>query len=247
MNIRKPVDYSAMYAAIDTFLVSDLEQTKLFCEIGRLIDERPEKGAAVAAAEYINATYTEKSGFSPRSLRRMRDFYRAYKADSDLMARAMEVSWSLNAVIIENCEEHDVRKWYVMACLKYGWSKQELCSKINENAYENSVLDINDMTWYTKTNSCSGVEQQLDEGAAHSTQAELPSAYSKRGQDESDRRVFQRFLDWNPYWGFWRELFFTVTEYYLIRLYRLFSSTGIVDRIQQFLWYRLQIAEVRIS
>ena len=110
-----------------------------------------------------------------------------------------------------------------------------------------SILDNIDMTWYTKTNSCSGVEQQLDEGAAHSTQAELPSAYSKRGQDESDRRVFQRFLDWNPYWGFWRELFFTVTEYYLIRLYRLFSSTGIVDRIQQFLWYRLQIAEVRIS
>ena len=136
MNIRKPVDYSVMYAAIDTLMVSDLEQTKLFCEIGRLIDERPEKGAAVAAAEYINATYTEKSGFSPRSLRRMRDFYRAYKTDSDLMASAMEVSWSLNAVIIENCEEHDVRKWYVMACLKYGWSKQELLWRIKDNAHE---------------------------------------------------------------------------------------------------------------
>lgn len=140
MNIRKPVDYSMMYASIDAFMVSNMEQTKLFCEIGRLIDERTEKGAAVAAAEYINATFPEKSGFSPRSLRRMRDFYRAYKADPCLMARAMEVSWTLNAVIIESFEEHDVRKWYVLACLKYGWSKQELLGQIKDKAHENTEL-----------------------------------------------------------------------------------------------------------
>ena len=145
MNIRKPVDYSMMYAAIDTLMVSDMEQTKLFREIGRLIDERPEKGAAVAAAEYINTTCPEKSGFSPRSLRRMRDFYRAYKADPDLMARAMNVSWSLNAIIIESCEEHDVRKWYVMACLKYGWSKQELLAQIKDKAHENAELILDEI------------------------------------------------------------------------------------------------------
>ena len=144
MNIRKPVDYSAMYAVIDTLMVSDMEQTKLFCEIGRLIDERTEKGAAVAAAEYINTTFPEKSGFSPRSLRRMRDFYRAYKSDPSLMARAMEVSWTLNAVIIESFEEHDVRKWYVMACLKCGWSKQELLGQIKEKAHENTTLSCDE-------------------------------------------------------------------------------------------------------
>ena len=85
MNIRKPVDYSMMYAAIDILMQSELEQTKLFCEIGKVIDERPEKGAAVAAAEYINAVFPDRSGFSPRSLRRMRYFYRAYKNDSALM------------------------------------------------------------------------------------------------------------------------------------------------------------------
>ena len=149
MNIRKPVDYSMMYATIETLMLSNLEQTKLFCEIGKVIDERPEKGAAVAAAEYINAVFPDRSGFSPRSLRRMRDFYRAYKTDPDLMARAMEVNWSLNAVIIENCEEHDVRKWYVMACLKYGWSKQELLTQIAENAHENTKLDTEEDVCYS--------------------------------------------------------------------------------------------------
>ena len=61
MNIRKPVDYSQMYEALDNLLVSSMEQTKLFCEIGKVIDERPEKGAAVAAADYITATYPNKS------------------------------------------------------------------------------------------------------------------------------------------------------------------------------------------
>ena len=141
MNIRKPVDYSQMYEALDNLLVSSMEQTRLFCEIGKVIDERPEKGAAVAAAEYITATYPNKSGFSPRGLRRMRDFYRAYKNDPSLMEEAMGISWSLNALIIETCEDHDIRKWYVRACLKNGWSKQQLASQITEKAHENSTSD----------------------------------------------------------------------------------------------------------
>ena len=162
MNIRKPVDYSMMYATIETLMLSDLEQTKLFCEIGKVIDERPEKGAAVAAAEYINAAFPDRSGFSPRSLRRMRDFYRAYKNDSALMEEAMGVSWSLNALIIENCEEHDTRKWYVKACLYYGWSKQELSVKITENAHENTILDTETRVWYTEPNNQSMEEQKHD-------------------------------------------------------------------------------------
>ena len=42
---------------------------------------RPEKGAAVMAAEHLQASCPESKGFSPRNLRRMREFYRAY-ADS---------------------------------------------------------------------------------------------------------------------------------------------------------------------
>lgn len=150
MNIRKNIDYSEMYAALDALLEPVHEQTKLFCEIGRVIDERPEKGAAVAAAEYISAAYPDMSGFSPRGLRRMRDFYRAYKNDPALMAEAMNVSWTLNALIIEKCEEDEVRRWYIHACMKFGWSKQELNSKINENAHEHIKLDIEENVCYTK-------------------------------------------------------------------------------------------------
>ena len=31
MNVRKPIDYSAMFAALDTLMAADLPQMKLYC------------------------------------------------------------------------------------------------------------------------------------------------------------------------------------------------------------------------
>ena len=55
MNIRKPTDYTAMFAALDTLMAAQLPQMELYCEIGRLVSGRAEKGAAVAASEYLQA------------------------------------------------------------------------------------------------------------------------------------------------------------------------------------------------
>lgn len=41
---------------------------------GRAVWRRTEKGAAVAAAAYLREQYPDIQGFSPRNLRRMRDF-----------------------------------------------------------------------------------------------------------------------------------------------------------------------------
>ena len=89
MNVRKSIDYSAMFAALDTLMASDMPQMKLYCEIGRLVSGRLEKGAAVAAAEYLCGTYPDVSGFSPRNLRRMREFYRAYESAPEVLAQAI--------------------------------------------------------------------------------------------------------------------------------------------------------------
>ena len=51
MNIRKAVDYSAMFAALKSAMEADLPQMKLYCEVGKIVCTRSEKGAAVAAAE----------------------------------------------------------------------------------------------------------------------------------------------------------------------------------------------------
>ena len=37
MNIRKPTDYTAMFAALDKLMAAQLPQMELYCEIGRVV------------------------------------------------------------------------------------------------------------------------------------------------------------------------------------------------------------------
>ena len=130
MNIRKSIDYSGLYAGIDKALAANLPQMELYLELGRLVSGRPEKGAAVMAAEYITANYPDRTGFSPRSLRRMRDFYRMYEGHPEALAQAMKNSWTQNIVVLEADLDMDARCWYLRAAWQFGWSKAELAKQI---------------------------------------------------------------------------------------------------------------------
>ena len=117
MNIRKPTDYTTMFAALDALMAAQLPQMELYCEIGRVVSGRVEKGAAVAASEYLQATYPVAEGFSPRNLRRMRDFYRMYGDTPELLAAAMRLNWTQNVVIMEAGLTMDERCWYIRKLL----------------------------------------------------------------------------------------------------------------------------------
>ena len=101
MNIRKPTDYTTLFAALDAAVAAQLPQMELYCEIGRVVSGRAAKGAAVAASEYLQAAYPAAEGFSPRNVRRMRDFYRMYGDTPELLAAAMRLNWTQNVVIME--------------------------------------------------------------------------------------------------------------------------------------------------
>ena len=141
MNIRKPVDYSAIFASLDKLISSELPQMGLYCGIGRIVSSRPEKGAAVAAAEYLCSAYPDASGFSPRNLRRMREFYRTYGNTPEVMAKAMSISWTQNVVILEEELALPEREWYIKAVRQFGWSKLALLKAIKESSHETIVLD----------------------------------------------------------------------------------------------------------
>lgn len=141
MNIRKPVDYFAMYRELDALLTAKLPQMKLYCKIGKLVSYRPEKGAAVATAEYLGKTYPDVSGFSPRNLRRMRDFYRAYHDTPEVLAQAMTIGWTQNVVILEAELTLQERSWYIQATRQFRWSKSTLIRMIQERAHETTTLD----------------------------------------------------------------------------------------------------------
>jgi hypothetical protein len=102
MNVRKPVDYSVMYGELTAILAQNLPQMDEIYAIGKTISQRPEKGAAVAAAEFMQTNFHDRAGFSPRNVRRMRDFYKTYENGQTLLQLAMKIGWTLNVVIMES-------------------------------------------------------------------------------------------------------------------------------------------------
>ncbi len=142
MNIRKDIDYSEMYAELDKAMAADITQMELYCEIGKAVCRRTEKGAAVAAAAYLSRQYPDAQGFFPRNLRRMRDFYRSYQDYPALLSLAMELGWTQNVVILESGLSTELRAWYLKAATQFCWSKVELTQKIADNAYEIITLTV---------------------------------------------------------------------------------------------------------
>ena len=140
MNIRKNIDYSKMYEELDTLMAQQLPQMELYCGIGKAVCRRTEKGAAVMASEYLNKLYPDVKGFSPRNLRRMRDFYRTYENQPALLSLAMQIGWIQNVVIMEADLTMELRGWYMKAVLYFGWNKAELTEMIMTSAHEKISL-----------------------------------------------------------------------------------------------------------
>lgn len=177
MNARKNIDYSAMFAALDTLMAENLPQMKLYCEIGRLITIRQEKGAAIAAAEHLQSRFPEASGFSPRSLRRMREFYRVYANAPEMMSEAMVLSWTQNIVILEAGLGMDERLWYIRAALRYGWTKSILVQKIA--AAVHLELDLTEEMCYTEENdSARDVTDSTEAAVLQSTRLENSAVHT---------------------------------------------------------------------
>ena len=149
MNIRKPADYSVLFSELDKLIAAQLPQMELYCEIGRVVSGRAEKGAAVAASEYLQTTYPAVEGFSPRNLRRMRAFYATYEESPEITRLAMSLGWTQNVAILERCSSNEERAWYIRAVLRFGWKKAKLLEAIESQAWLHSSLDEQAVSCYT--------------------------------------------------------------------------------------------------
>ena len=59
MNVRKPANYGTMYRELTAILAQNLPQMDEIHAIGKVVSCRPEKGAAVAAAEFLQANFPD--------------------------------------------------------------------------------------------------------------------------------------------------------------------------------------------
>ena len=181
MNIRKNIDYTELYEVLDDLMARQLPQMELYCEIGKAVCRRTEKGAAVMASEYLNKNYPDVKGFSPRSLRRMRDFYRTYEGHPSLLSRAMKLGWTLNVVIMEADLTMELREWYMKATEQFRWSKTELISGIASKIHLEIVLEI-------EQEICDNIPKHEDQAVRSAWMASVNSAWL----------INLRLFLWNP-------------------------------------------------
>ena len=109
MNVRKPADYGTIYRK----LTAILPQMDEMYAIGKAISQRPERGAAVAAAEFLQANFPDRTGFSPRNVRQIRDFYKTYENDQALLRLAMKIGWTLSVLIMEAKLSRLQKRFYI--------------------------------------------------------------------------------------------------------------------------------------
>lgn len=152
MNHRNTADYAEMFAVLDTIVTSGLSQMELYQAIGHAVSDRAEKGAALAAAEYLQAAYPDVAGFSPRNLRRMRDFYRSYADEPETLRQAAKIGWTQNVLIMEAELSGPEKAWYIRAVQQFSWSKAELARQISSNAHLKIALDMTEGICYTIKN-----------------------------------------------------------------------------------------------
>ena len=160
MNVRKPVDYGTMYRELTAILAQNLPQMIEAYAIGKAISQCPEKSAAVAAAEFLQANFPDRTGFSPRNVRRMRDFYKTYENDQTLLLLAMKLGWTLNVVIMEA----ELPRAQRMLCLQMttvkNRSKKKLLEIILNGAFVEEPVDASDKICYNITNPSEGRNDQ---------------------------------------------------------------------------------------
>ena len=183
MNVRKPVDYGTMYRELAAILARNLPQMDEIYAIGKVISQRPEKGAAVAAAEFLQANFPDHTGFSPRNVRRMRDFYRTYENDQTLLRLAMKIGWTLNVVIMESELTNAQRISCLQRAAAERLSKKKLLEIILNDAFAEKPIDEPDEICYNITNT--------SEDGADQAQFEPPrcrAVEGKRGFARCGRR-----------------------------------------------------------
>ena len=124
---------------------------ELYCEIGKIVCARSEKGAAVAAADFLRERHPDMTGFSPRNVRRMRNFWQLCSDTPELLGEALRLNWMQNVVIMEAELTAEERRWYIRQSAAQSLFKSELLQMITDSAYLESVLDEKSMCGIMRT------------------------------------------------------------------------------------------------
>jgi predicted nuclease of restriction endonuclease-like (RecB) superfamily len=136
---------AAQYDALKTV---NRELVALYWDIGGMIAKRQKeqgwgKSVVKALSQDLQKEFPGISGFSTQNLWYMRQFYLAYAGHSKLQPLVGEISWSKHLIIMARCKDDLQREFYMRMTGKYGWTKNVLAIRIQDQTYEKTFLGQN--------------------------------------------------------------------------------------------------------
>ncbi len=117
------------------------ELVVLYWRIGRDILERQTKegwGAQVIDRLSVDLRrhFPEMKGFSPRNLKYMRAFARAWPTESIVQQVAARLPWFHSCVLIDRVKDARARAWYARQAIAHGWSRSILVVQIESGLHK---------------------------------------------------------------------------------------------------------------
>jgi len=122
-------------------LAVNVEQLALYREIGQgLVARQADEGWGTKIIERLahdlREAFPEMKGFSPRNLRYMRDFAKAWPDDEVWQRTVARLPWGHNTVLLSRLRTSDERLAYAAAALEHGWSRAVLEMQIEARSVE---------------------------------------------------------------------------------------------------------------
>ena len=116
------------------------EIVQLYWRIGKIIRERQQLhgwGAKVIdrLAVDLDVAFPGARGFSPRSLRYMRDLADAYPSEDFATLPFVRAPWGHVMLLLDRVQDASHRIWYAQEALNHGWSRAVLLNQINNELH----------------------------------------------------------------------------------------------------------------
>lgn len=136
----------AIYAAND-------EMLSMYWDIGKLLSESQKQigwgnNALEQLSKDMKNDFPKVKGFSVRNCQVMMQFYKEYNQTLTNTQRAVaylentqtvlpvkQLSWAHNVALMQKVKDIRARYWYMIQCLKNGWSRDFLIEMIKEDYY----------------------------------------------------------------------------------------------------------------
>ena len=120
---------------------------QLYWNIGkRLSIDVAEKGYGSRVVKRLSVDLTlefpEMSGFSPRNLWNMKNFYEFYKLEDEKVQRSVALlPWRHNILIFSKIKSIKEAEFYIESALEFGWTHDILLNFIKADTYNNQKLE----------------------------------------------------------------------------------------------------------